>query len=165
MENAEIVNSVKSEFETVHELHKDEHSEGEMGDKMNNFMHSDTTIVILSLVVMITLGLVFRSLCNKLTNINQRKAKMRGGLKQMAESMNYVTRAMSNDLEIPNCPKKVMRTYSNQNRRQGDVFTNNMRKQAINNNLSKEEKEELQRQMGLAQSISIQIPTLKDGGI
>merc|ERR1739842_173145 len=108
--------------------------------KMNNFMHSDTIIVILSLVFMIILGLVFRSLMNKLTRMKQRKAKMRGGLKQMAESMQHVTRAMSNDLEILNCPKKVMRTY-------------NMRKQAIKNNLSQEEKDELQRQMGMAQSV------------
>ena len=82
---------------------------------------------------------------------------------------------MSNDLEIPNCPKKVMRTYSNKNRnqedtvanntrKQEDMVTNNMRKQAIKNNLSKEEKDELQRQMGLAQSVTIQMtPVVKEG--
>ena len=66
-------------------------------------------------------------------------------------------RAMSNDLEIPNCPKKVMRTNSNKNRNQEDMLTNNMRKQAIKNNLSQEEKDELQRQMGLAQSVNVQM--------
>ena len=55
-------------------------------------MHSDTIIVVFSLVVMIMVGLVFRSLCMKLTSINQRKERVRGGLKQIAESMNYVTR-------------------------------------------------------------------------
>merc|ERR1712007_156051 len=129
-------------------------------------MHSDTIIVILSLVFMIVLGLVFRSLMNKLTRMKQRKAKMRGGLKQMAESMHHVTKAMSNDLEIPNCPKKVMRTYSNKNRNQEDMLTDNMRKQAIKNNLSQEEKEELQMQMGLAQSVNIQMTSvMRDGAI
>ena len=39
-----------------------------------------------------TVGKRFRSLCMKLTSINKRKERVRGGLKQIAESMNYVTR-------------------------------------------------------------------------
>ena len=143
---------------------EDEHSKDEGESKMMHMMHSDTITVVLSLVVMIALGLVFRSICNKVTSINERKARVRGGLKRMAESMNYVTRSMSNDLVLPNCPKAVMRTYSNMNRKsggdgsqKGDMPTKSMRKQAINNNLTQEEKEELQRQMCMAQSVSIQM--------
>ena len=60
--------------------------------KMHHLMHSDTLIVVVSLLVMIILGLVFRSLCLKLSSVNQRKERMRGGLKQIAEHMNYVTK-------------------------------------------------------------------------
>ena len=67
-------------------------SEDDAATKMHHLMHSDTLIVVVSLVVMIILGLVFRSLCMKLTSVNQRKERMRGGLKQIAEHMNYVTR-------------------------------------------------------------------------
>ena len=94
MENSETINSVddntESNLETVHNIH--EHEQGEKETKMNNFMHSDTIIVIVSLVFMIVLGLAFRSLMNKLTRMKQRKAKMRGGLRHIAESMNHVTR-------------------------------------------------------------------------
>merc|ERR1719323_1616627 len=51
--------------------------------------------------------------CMKLTSCNQRKERMRGGLKQLADHMHHVTRSMSNDLELPNSPKTVIRTYSN----------------------------------------------------
>merc|ERR1719312_865671 len=72
---------------------------------------------------MIMVGLVFRSLCMKLTSINQRKERVRGGLKQIAESMNYVTRSMSNDLYVLNSPRSVIRTYSNYNtRRRGRTW-------------------------------------------
>merc|ERR1712106_361608 len=37
---------------------------------------------------------------------------MREGLKQIAGHMDMVTRSMSDDLELPNSPKTVMRTYS-----------------------------------------------------
>ena len=67
-------------------------SEDNAASKMHHLMHSDTPIVVGSLVFMIILGLVFRSLCMKLTSVNQRKERMRGGLKQIAEHMNYVTR-------------------------------------------------------------------------
>ena len=96
MEDEDLNNSVndntESDFETVDDINEHEHAEGEKEAKMKKFMHSDTIIVILSLLFMIVLGLVFRSLMNKLTRMKQRKAKMRGGLKQMAESMHHVTR-------------------------------------------------------------------------
>ena len=78
------------EYHEHHEYH--DYSEDDAATKMHHLMHSDTIIVVFSLVVMIMVGLVFRSLCMKLTSINQRKERVRGGLKQMAESMNYVTR-------------------------------------------------------------------------
>jgi len=80
--------------------------------KMIHLMHSDTMIVVIALVVMIVLGLIFRSLCMRLTSVKSRKARMRGGLKALADHMNVVTRAMSNDLEPQNSPKAVMKTYS-----------------------------------------------------
>ena len=73
-----------------HEYH--DYSEDDAATKMHHLMHSDTIIVVFSLVVMIMVGLVFRSFCMKLTSINQRKERGRGGLKQIAESMDYVTR-------------------------------------------------------------------------
>merc|ERR1719400_1853217 len=104
-----------------HEYH--DYSEDDAATKMHYLMHSDTIIVVFSLVVMIMVGLVFRSLCMKLTSINQRKERMRGGLKHIAESMNYVTRSMSADLYIPDSPRSVIRTYSNYNRRGTDEQT------------------------------------------
>ena len=82
------------EYHEHHEYH--DYSEDDAATKMHHLMHSDTIIVVFSLVVMIMVGLVFRSLCMKLTSINQRKERVRGGLKQIAESMNYVTRYYSN---------------------------------------------------------------------
>merc|ERR1711862_967953 len=146
-----------------HEYH--DYSEDDAATKMHHLMHSDTIIVVVSLVVMIMVGLVFRSLCMKLTSINKRKERVRGGLKQIAESMNYVTRSMSNDLDAPDSPRAVLRTYSNRKGtdvqtstsppRRGEEFTDNMRVVAINNNLSKREKEDLEMQMIVAQTISI----------
>jgi len=166
MESSEAVDTASDITEAVldHVQDDHDHSDGEKESKMHHLMHSDTIIVVLSLVVMIVLGLVFRSLCMKLASINQRKERMRGGLKQMAESMNYVTRSMSNDLELPNCPKAVLRTYSNYGRsdqsspQRGDMHANSMRVHAINNNFSKQEAEELEMQMSVAQSVNIQIP-------
>merc|ERR1719250_72173 len=114
---------------------------------------------------MIMVGLVFRSLCMKLTSINQRKERVRGGLKQIAESMNYVTRSMSNDLYVLDSPRSVIRTYSNYNRRRTDEETSasptrreedtdNLRVVAIN----KKEREDLEMQMFSSKSISIHIP-------
>merc|ERR1719205_194883 len=114
---------------------------------MHHLMHSDTIIVVISLVVMIVLGLVIRSLCMKLASINQRKERVRGGLKQIAEHMNYVTRSMSNDLELPDSPKVVIRTYSNRkgmddtspsSQRRGEEHSDSLRVHAINNNIRKE---------------------------
>merc|ERR1719400_120742 len=140
-----------------HEYH--DYSEDDAATKMHYLMHSDTIIVVFSLVVMIMVGLVFRSLCMKLTSINQRKERVRGGLKQIAESMNYVTRSMSADLYIPDSPRSVIRTYSNYNRsgtdertataptKRGEGNTDNLRVVAINNNLTKKEREDLEMQM------------------
>merc|ERR1712002_1083929 len=109
------------EYDHHREFH--DYSEDDAATKMHHLMHSDTIIVVFSLLVMIMVGLVFRSLCMKLTSINQRKERVRGGLKQIAESMNYVTRSMSADLYIPDSPRSVIRTYSNYNRRgaEGDT--------------------------------------------
>jgi len=157
------------EYHQHHEYH--DYSEDDAATKMHHLMHSDTIIVVVSLVVMIVVGLVFRSLCMKLTNINKRKQRVRGGLKQIAESMNYVTRSMSNDLELTDSPRSVIRTYSNYNRRgaegdtspspprRGEEHTNSLRVAAINNNLSKREREDLEMQMFVAQTISIPIPS------
>ena len=91
----ESINSDASEileqpFNEYHEYH--DYSEDDAATKMHHLMHSDTIIVVISLVVMIILGLVFRSIFMKLSSINERKERVRGGLKQMAESMSYVTR-------------------------------------------------------------------------
>merc|ERR1719400_191497 len=98
-------------------------------------MYSDTLIVVISLIIMIIVGLVFRTCCLKLT-----KQRVRGGLRQLADHMNHVTRSMSNDLESPDSPKSVIRTYSNAARREGSVRhhqqdnTRSLRVLAINNN-------------------------------
>jgi hypothetical protein len=152
-----------------HEYH--DYSEDDAATKMHHLMHSDTIIVVISLLVMIVVGLVFRSLCMKLTSINERKERVRGGLKQIAESMNYVTRSMSNDLELPDSPRAVIRTYSKYSKkgadeetspsppRRGEDHTNSLRVAAINNNLGKREREDLEMQMFVAQSVSIPIPS------
>merc|ERR1712106_752607 len=79
---------------------------------MDHLMHSDTMILVGGLLFMILLGLVFRSLCLRLSTDNTRKKKFREGLKQIAAHMDMVTQSMSNDLVLPNSPKTVMRTYS-----------------------------------------------------
>jgi len=84
--------------------------------RMTHLMHSDTMIVVIALIAMIVLGLIFRSLCMRLTSKNVRKERVRVGLRAMAEHMNTVTRSMSNDLEPPDSPQAVMRTYSNYGR-------------------------------------------------
>jgi len=151
------------EYDHHHDL-----SEDDAATKMHHLMHSDTIIVVLSLVFMIVLGLVFRSLCMKLASVNQRKERMRGGLKQIAEHMNYVTRSMSNDLELPDSPRAVIRTYSNYSRRgledtsssppqRGAQHSDSLRVHAITNSLSKGEREELEMQMSVAQSVSLPI--------
>jgi len=157
------VDAVGDENDAYHDF-----SEDDAATKMHHLMHSDTLIVVVSLVVMIILGLVFRSLCLKLSSVNQRKERMRGGLKQIAEHMNYVTKSMSNDLELPDSPRAVIRTYSNYSRRgpedtspstpqRGDQHSNSLRVHAMNNNLSKVEKEELEMQMSVAQSVSFPV--------
>ena len=87
---SEILEQPFNEYNEYHEYH--DYSEDDAATKMHHLMHSDTIIVVISLVVMIVLALLFRSLCMKLASINERKERVRGGLKQMAESMNYVTR-------------------------------------------------------------------------
>ena len=58
-----------------------------------------------------------------------------------------------------------MKTYSNRNGKQEDQLTNNMRKLAIKNSLSQKEKDELQRQMGLAQLVNIQMHSVMREGV
>jgi len=124
--------------------------------RMEHLMHSDTIIVVIALIVMIVLGLIFRSLCMRLTRKNVQKDRVRGGLRAMAEHMNVVTRSMSNDLEVPDSPKAVMRTYSNygrmkpsveeKNKEEGEIkpvpvrhqSRENLRVQAFSNLLAKE---------------------------
>merc|ERR1719411_630744 len=84
-------------------------------------MYSDTLIVVISLIIMIIVGLVFRTCCLKLTSCNQRKERVRGGLRQLADHMHHVTRSMANDLELPDSPKTVIRTYSNAARGPGSA--------------------------------------------
>merc|ERR550539_528768 len=104
-------------------------------------MYSDTLIVVISLIMMIIVGLVFRTCCLKLTKQRVTKQRVRGGLRQLADHMNHVTRSMSNDLESPDSPKSVIRTYSNAARREGSVRQHphqdnarSLRVLAINNN-------------------------------
>merc|ERR1719464_2456939 len=107
-------------------------------------MYSDTLIVVISLIIMIIVGLVFRTCCLKLTKQRMSKQRVRGGLGQLADHMNHVTKSMSNDLESPDSPKSVIRTYSNAARREGSVRQHpaqpgqdnarSLRMLAINNN-------------------------------
>lgn len=83
--------------------------------QLEKLIHSDTLILILALFVMIIVALIFRSLCLKLTVIQERKKKMRGGIRQIATHMDLVTKSMSNDLFIPDSPQSVIRTYSKYN--------------------------------------------------
>merc|ERR550525_563225 len=101
-------------------------------------MYSDTLIVVISLIIMIIVGLVFRTCCLKLAKQRLSKQRVRGGLRQLADHMNHVTRSMSNDLDSP---KSVIRTYSNAARREGSVRQHphqenarSLRVLAINNN-------------------------------
>ena len=77
---------------------------------------------------------------------------------------------MSNDLYVLDSPRSVIRTYSNYNRRRtdeqssasstrrGEEDTDNLRVVAINNNITKKEREDLEMQMFSSKSISIHIP-------
>jgi len=140
-----------------HPHHQHDVYEGEdAGTKMMHLMHSDTMIVVLGLLVMIALGLLVRSLFIRLTSTKTRRQQMQGGLKALADHMNSVTRAMSNDLEDhPNSPKTVIRTYSNMKDARREASDNvgvalgknpnvrtisreNLRVQAFSNSLAKE---------------------------
>ena len=82
----------------------------------------------------------------------------------------FIHRSMSNDLEVLDSPRSVIRTYSNYNRRRtdeqssasstrrGEEDTDNLRVVAINNNITKKEREDLEMQMFSSKSISIHIP-------
>ena len=79
----------------------------------------------------------------------------------------FDSRSMSNDLELPDSPRAVIRTYSNRKGmndkspstpKRREQHNNSLRVHAINNNLSKGEKEELEMQMPVAQSVTIPIP-------
>ena len=91
-------------------------TDGAMDEKLVDLMHSDTMILVGGLLSMIMLGLVFRSLCLRLSRDNSRKKLVRESLKQIAAHMDMVTKSMSNDLELPNSPKTVIRTYSGRGR-------------------------------------------------
>jgi len=142
LHNEWLLNSWKEEEEILRDK--------DMTTKMDHLMHSDTMILVVGLLVMIIVGLVFRTLCLRLSNKNSRKERMRGGLKLLGENMNYVTRAMSNDLDLPNSPKTVMRTYSNYGRTENvksDIESpapirreefDSIRMQAFSNNLRQE---------------------------
>jgi len=154
-----------SEHEESFEYHEyHDFSSEDASAKMHHLMHSDTIIVVVSLFVMIVLGLVFRKCCMKLSTVNSRKKRIQGGLRQIGEHMNYVTRSMSNDLELPDSPRQVIRTYSNYGKRgeEGEEgnspgspgspgsspgqprrgqHTNSLLVQAISNSASKEEME------------------------
>merc|ERR1712203_181630 len=112
-------------------------------------MYSDTLIVVISLIIMIIVGLVFRTCCLKLAKQRVTKQRVRGGLRQLADHMNHVTRSMSNDLELPDSPKSVIRTYSNAARREGGVRhhqdTRSLRVLAINNSYKVDEMEMSER--------------------
>jgi len=143
-----------------HEHEPVEHDmyEGEdASTKMMHLMHSDTMTVVIALIVMICVGLLFRSLCLRLTRDKTRKERIRGGLKALADHMNSVTRSMSNDPN-PDSPRAVMRTYSSYGRakpgaavEEAEISTHkgkyptvrtmsreNLRVQAFSNILSKE---------------------------
>jgi len=131
-----------------HEHEPVEHDmyEGEdASTKMMHLMHSDTMTVVIALIVMICVGLLFRSLCLRLTRDKTRKERIRGGLKALADHMNS--------------PRAVMRTYSSYGRAKPgavveeavDISTHkgkyptvrtisreNLRVQAFSNILSKE---------------------------
>jgi len=99
-----------------HEIKEHHMYEGEdASTKMMHLMHSDTMVVVVALIVMICVGLLFRSLCLRLTRDKTRKERIRGGLKALADHMNSVTRSMSNDPN-PDSPRAVMRTYSSYGR-------------------------------------------------
>lgn len=134
-------------------------SEYDMADKMDKLMNSDTMILVVGLAVMILVGLVFRSLCLRLYEKNSRKELMRGGLKQMAAHMDHVTRAMTNDLELPDSPKAVIRTYSNYGGKARveeteDVHNkqkrDSLRVQAFTNSLKQEMENRVKEEKGLS---------------
>merc|ERR1712186_230257 len=112
--NVTLSDNFENENITKHVFHEyHDYSYDDMPTKIHHLMYSDTLIVVISLIIMIIVGLVFRTCCLKLTSCNQRKERVRGGLRQLADHMHHVTRSMANDLELPDSPKTVIRTYSN----------------------------------------------------
>jgi hypothetical protein len=140
-------------FEEETEENRDIYLGEDANTRMTHLMHSDTMIVVAALIAMIVLGLIFRSLCMRLTSKNNRKERIRGGLRAMAENMHVVTKSMCNDLEQEDAAKTVMRTSSNYGRtrpgekKEGDVTPSpvrhpdreNWRVQAFSSILAKEE--------------------------
>jgi len=104
-------NYLKEHQAVDHDMYEGE----DASTKMMHLMHSDTMTVVIALIVMICVGLLFRSLCLRLTRDKTRKERIRGGLKALADHMNSVTRSMSNDPN-PDSPRAVMRTYSSYGR-------------------------------------------------
>lgn len=60
-------------------------------------LHSDTIILVTSMVVMILLGLVLYQVMAYLTKINNRRTMYQDGLRQIGEQMHVVTRTMSTE--------------------------------------------------------------------
>merc|ERR1712045_157337 len=120
--NVTLSDNFENENITKHVFHEyHDYSYDDMPTKIHHLMYSDTLIVVISLIIMIIVGLVFRTCCLKLAKQRVSKQRVRGGLRQLADHMNHVTRSMSNDLESPDSPKSVIRTYSNAARREGSV--------------------------------------------
>jgi len=167
-DNFENANVTETEF---HEYH--DYSYDDMPTKIHHLMYSDTLIVVISLIIMIIVGLVFRTLCLKLASCNQRKERMRGGLRALAEHMNHVTRSMSDDLELPDSPKTVIRTYSNAarttpgggggppTRGEQQQHHNSLFLMAINNNMAEagnnNNKEEIEMDSRSSSTVKIEI--------
>merc|ERR1712045_382869 len=99
--NVTLSDNFENENITKHVFHEyHDYSYDDMPTKIHHLMYSDTLIVVISLIIMIIVGLVFRTCCLKLTSCNQRKERVRGGLRQLADHMHHVTRSMANDLEL-----------------------------------------------------------------
>jgi len=117
-----------------------------VSSKMDHLLHSDTMILVAGLLLMIIVGLVFRSACLRLSSKNSRQELMRQGLRQIGANMDHVTKAMSNELHLPDSPKTVIRTYSKYKNKENGEDINceqslSLRVKALSNSLIKQEEE------------------------
>merc|ERR1712106_356954 len=130
-----------------------------VSSKMDHLLHSDTMILVAGLLLMIIVGLVVRSACLRLTSKNTRQELMRQGLRQIGANMDHVTKAMSNELHLPDSPKTVIRTYSKyKNKENGEDVkceqSLSLRMKALSNSNKKQEEnyrvtEELRDKMSM----------------